>query len=230
MYSLLDFDYIAESLLHDLNDLDKIGDKFEVGSMTYNVIVFPSAKNLKKIIHDYLLNSSSNGGKVTIMGETPSLVDITPEPELISKLVAKSEFIPFTYEAFHESLLPFRESILGFVDPKDPLYLLYTRYKGSILYNLREESDGSRWLFKCNTDKVQQRPNALITLKGTWDLTGLDTINGGKFAKSSRAEAIQVTVGQTSSELILAKPVGFTLEDPNPLLLDRAFHKLPDDT
>ncbi|CDK24863.1 unnamed protein product [Kuraishia capsulata CBS 1993] len=261
LYGLLDFDYISESLLPDLNDLDKISNKFEVGSMAYDAIIVPSAKNLRKTTYDRLLKFASNGGKVIIMGETPSLVEVTPEPELISKLVAESESIPFNYKALHDSLLPFREVGLEFVNPKDPLCLLYSRYKENILYNMREESDGSRWLFMCNTDKVQQRPNALITLKGTWDLTGLDTLNGGEFdlaytvdaernvtefyhtfhilgslllrlipAKSAKYEAAEIVPRKQISELMLAEPVGFSLEDPNPLLLDRAFHKLPDGT
>ncbi|CDK29496.1 unnamed protein product [Kuraishia capsulata CBS 1993] len=181
LYGLLDFDYISESLLPELCDIDKIDSpSLNVGAMNYDVIIVPSAKHLRRTTYDRLLKFASNGGKVVMMGEVPSLIEVTSEPSLISELVAKSTTIPFSRKALREVLTPFREVKLDYVNPKDPFDPTgASRYKDTILYNLREEEDGSRFLFLCNTCKIQSRPNTIITLKGTWDIIGLDTLNGG---------------------------------------------------
>ncbi|QPG75843.1 hypothetical protein FOA43_003226 [Brettanomyces nanus] len=174
LFGLLDFDYVAESLLEDTTKLGEITEQFPCGVMKYDVIVVPSLRTIRRSTLERLEMFAAKGGKVVFMGEVPSLVDAVPTTSP-AELAKECTVIPFTKRALYTTLEPYREIGIDFVDPVDHDCLLYSRLKDSILYNMRQEVDGSRYLFLCNTSTEQKRTGSIITIKGNWDLTIMDT-------------------------------------------------------
>ncbi len=166
---LVDFDYIAESLLP--TQTVKTVNGFTVGEMTYDTVIVPACETLRKTTYDALCAFIKNGGNVIILGEAPTLIDA--EPADTSALCNGSQHVVFGKQPLMNALAEYRD-----VEIQDERGIR----KSNLMYQLREDN-GSKWLFIChNTNPVNPdvipAENITISLNGDWKPTLYDTMTG----------------------------------------------------
>ena len=125
-----------------------------------------------------------------------------------------------------------------------------------LLHQIRTDGE-KRFVFLCNTDRIQEREQTSISLKGDWKLTVLDTLTGDHFPLASERRAghtvarwnfpahgslllllepgwipagIPQPVKRWSERDSLQGPMPVTLSEPNVLLLDQARYRLDDES
>ena len=173
LFGLLDFDFISESLLPQLNNKKNMEDdnRLRVGKMAYDVIVIPNCHTLRSTTVDILEHFSKCGGKVIFTGVTPYLENAAPS-ERIKKLMEKSDYMRFSREAFLEALAPYR-----LIDIRDSS----GNRASNLIYQLREEEE-KKWLFIAHVHKMENpdvpnRENVIIYIKGTWSVTEYNALD-----------------------------------------------------
>lgn len=157
---LLDFDYIAESLLPD--QCRKGGAPLAVGEMKYDTILVPGCETIRSTTLERLEAFRAAGGRLIFVGGVPGLVDAQPS-ERAKILAEQSERVPMEQFALLKALEPerFIEVRKGSGERSDDL-----------LHQLRADGD-ARWLFLCHAfnprNKDVVRPEQLhIRLRGCW--------------------------------------------------------------
>ena len=170
LYGMLDFDYISESLLPALYTESETG--FAVGKMNYDVILIPACETLRKTTVDALTAFLKRGGKVILMGDAPTLMDAKPskKPAALAKLC---ERIGWDKSSLYRALAPYRTIEVRNADGS---------LAGNLLYGARLDGDGKN-LFLCHANgtsrrRVDTKESYVITLKGEFSPTLLDTENG----------------------------------------------------
>lgn len=253
LYGGIDFDFVSESLLPDQKDSSEPG-LFGVGAMKYKAVVVPGMRTIRSTTLDRLERFRASGGHIVFAGEIPSLVDAVPSGRG-EALAARCERVNFDEAGILDSLD--RHRLVGFLykeaneNNPPPSHRVASSLTRSLLHQLREE-DGVRYLFICNTNKVQRMFSAehfTITLPGEWKLDALDTATGESAPVAARygsgttcADAwleaachllLRLEKGQrwhgaslepqaVEEVARLSSPVAVTLDEPNVLLLDKA--------
>lgn len=236
---LVDFDFIAESLLPS-QDVSCAESGLCVGEMSYSTVIVPGMKTIRSSTLEKLEAFSAAGGRVIFMGEIPQLVDVQ-QSSRARELAAKCECIPFSRSAVLAALSA--EADFSMTD-------LSGRQAEDFVYQMREEN-GTRYLFVCNTTKDRGVPAKRynVTLKGEWQVSLLDTTSGAETPLTAQyndntttllwdafaqghlllklqngqrvsAQALTNTIGKELGQL--DSPVRVTLSEPNVLLLDQA--------
>lgn len=246
LFGLLDFDFIAESLLpSQLPHPDTDSSVFTVGQATYDVVVVPGLRTLRETTIEWLERHSAAGGQVIFAGEIPSLIDAQPSDRAI-RLAARTQSIPLTQGRILDALESMREVQIRLKDgsPAD-----------SILMQVRQDGD-QRHIFFCNTDRLDPRPSTRIQIRGEWSLTVMDALTGDTSPLDSVSldgwTQIEHDFTAHGSLLLslspdvlparkvikdhptrsvrwtqrLIDPVPITLSEPNVLLLDTAEYRL----
>ena len=171
----LDFDFISESLLPIQCDTGDIDAKLPVGEMKYSAVLVPPVETLRSSTLERLEKFRAAGGRLIFLGSAPALCDAQPAERGLA-LWEKSEKIPFDRLAILDGLSDLRD-----------LEIRNARGEAAdnLLYQLREDSDGSRWLFIAQSDKpcnqdipAQALPEYRILLRGEYDITIYDTVSG----------------------------------------------------
>jgi hypothetical protein len=249
LFGLVDFDFIAESLLPELCPLDAAAEPcLRVGAMRYDVIVVPNLRTIRATTLDRLERFVAAGGALLFAGEIPSLVDVLPSSRA-RDLAARSVCISHTRGALLGALAPWRELEVRLDDG---------RVSDSLLGQVRDDGD-RRIVFLCNTDRDRERVDTRIVLHGRWEVTVLDTLAGSAWpliatidsgrtalawefsahgslllqldprAEDQSAEAPVGAAPRTRPWVprsLIADPVPVTLAEPNVLLLDQAAYRL----
>ncbi len=250
LFGLLDFDFIAESLLPSLVSDEPQGAQLIMGQAAYDVIVVPNLRTIRATTLASLERFHLAGGRVIFAGEVPSLVDAEPS-DRAHRLAARAESITHTRGQLIMALETVREVDIRLNDgsPAD-----------TILHQIRQDDD-QRYIFFCNTDKLNAFKDARVRLRGTWSITVYDALNG----TTSLLDTVQMN-GWTGftwdftahGSLLIAlfpvkeaevshppsagfsrriltpvgmmiDPVAVTLSEPNVLLLDIAEYRLNDE-
>ena len=252
---LMDFDFIAESLLPSQCDISNIsGIAFPVGQMSYDAVIVPGCETLRSTTLERLEHFRNAGGKVIFMGPAPRYQDAYIN-DRGNKLHERSERIEFERLALLDALSGLRE-----ID-------IFDSSGGraeNLVYQLREETD-CRWLFvahakaPANKDVINCRMLKL-RLAGEWAVTLYNTLTGDITPIPSEAAfgftavsypfydhdslLLRLTKEPTGEPRsipmpdVAAKdsniqrwiwPVPITLEEPNVLLFDMAEYKLGDE-
>jgi hypothetical protein len=190
LFGLIDFDFIAESLLPSLcpNDEgrrtkdesaenDLVGDSsfvvrpsagdspaLAVGEMRYDAVLVPPLRTIRATTLERLEAFQAAGGTVIFAGEAPELVDAVPS-ERARELARRCRQVAFARGAILDAA---RELSARQADgsPAD-----------SLLHQVRADGD-RRYVFFCNTDRERARPATQITIAGEWRVTMLDTMTG----------------------------------------------------
>lgn len=238
---LVDFDFIAESLLPTQAGG---GTGFRVGEMTYDVVIVPPMRTIRSSTLERLEAFAEGGGTILFADAAPGLVDVVPS-DRATQLAARCGRAPFAREAIVGALVPWGEvSVKG--ANGQPVY--------SLVSQIRQEGD-DRYLFVCNTNRREDAGNTLLRLRGEWDVTWLDTMTGTtqsltswvedgwtvlerefpacghllarltpRVADRTRVEPTRATgSGRPRPEVgLLCEPARIELSEPNVLLLDRA--------
>lgn len=171
LFSQLDFDFIAESLLPSQFEASEDG-KMHVGQMAYDVILVPGCETVRGTTLDCLEKFAAAGGEVLFMGEAPEFVDAL-KSERAKDLYAKCRRIGFSQSALVKALEGCRE-----VEIRQGNGSLSDR----TLYQLREDGD-CRWLFAVNgrymiSEDVPLSEVTTFRLKGLWNVEEYDTMTG----------------------------------------------------
>ncbi len=255
LFGLIDYDFIAESLLPDLCPLENAAAlALPVGAMRYEAVVVPALRTIRAATLDRLERFAAAGGAVVFAGEVPSLVDAAPSRRP-GALAARCIRVALARGALLGALAPYRDVEVRHADGE---------MANALLHQVRDDGD-RRHIFLCNTDRQRSRDAARIALAGRWDVTRLDTFDGSVHALPTRHDGDRTILmwsfpahghlllslcpvgsagaggGQPASEpgpaplsrqitrSLLADPVPVTLSEPNVLLLDRAAYRLNDE-
>lgn len=189
LYGTIDFDFIAESLLPDLNEGQTEEPTLKAGVMNYDVVLVPNCRTLRSSTLEILEKFKARGGRVIFAGETPWLEGAVPSDRgrLLSE---KCERIPFSKNRILQALKPIKE-----VDIKEK----DGRASTNLIYQMREEGQ-DRWLFIAHVNRTTKTTEGAIviggeeakmknqdlpweedlqiTLKGEWELTVYDAMTG----------------------------------------------------
>ncbi|KAK1992711.1 family 2 glycoside hydrolase [Colletotrichum falcatum] len=250
LHGLVDFDFIAESLLPDQIGED-ISTPLKVGHCEYEVIVLPELRTIRSSTLDVVKRFAAAGGKVIIAGDGPVLVDAQVAPPDVDMNIE-----PSTRVAWRES------DILSAVSESRDLKveLKGGRLAETLLYQMRRDGD-EMFMFICNTDRDNPYDTS-VNIKGDWDVEILDTFTGETHHQRSRyiggwttfehrfegcaslllrlypVPAEDLSSVTIAEELVSAPPekqtVGLKLDEvilsePNVLMLDYALYRIDDD-
>lgn len=244
LFNLIDFDFICESRLPELNE--KGGAPLMVGKMAYRTVLVPGLETMRKTTLERLKAFRNAGGRLVFLGDCPHLVDAESSDE-VRDLFEKSEHLPFTASAIANALESERIVDIRQMDgSRTSVYL----------HQLRQDGDG-RWLFIArgknpeNPDK-DEAPVLTISVKGEAAPILYDTQTGsikplpadykeGKtfirwrfylhdslllYLKSGRSNVSGSAKEDTGFEEAVSsrcpETVPVTLAEPNALLLDMA--------
>lgn len=249
-HGLIDFDFVAESLLEPATVPAGARGKptFTVGRMRYEAVVVPALRTIRRRTLQRLADFAAAGGRVVFAGAPPTLVDARPSPAA-GRLAKDCISAPFTERAILSALEPVRDVAARLPDGGAPT---------TLVHQLR--ADGrDRLLFVANVDRHRSAPAVTLRTRGAWDITLLDTSDG-----RMRQLAGTVSRGMTSfsydfpahGHLLVAlsprskrsdrqrhssdgprrlvecgrltEPIGFELDEPNVLPLTQAEWRLND--
>jgi len=171
---LIDFDYICESTLPLYCKLGEIdGNGFPVGEMNYNVVVVPALETMRKSTLQRLETFKKAGGRLIFLGEAPKYIDAIPDEDG-KKLWEASERIAFERLSILAALENIRE-----LEIRESSGARTT----DLLYLLREEEGGVRWLFVAHGENpvnpdLPRGDTIRLRVKGEWAAALYDTISG----------------------------------------------------
>ncbi len=174
LYGLIDFDFIAESLLPQLqsDDAPDLAEGFVVGAMEYEVILVPNCVTLRKTTMERLRTFVKRGGKVVFTGKIPTHIDAVRSIE-IEDFITDCTRIEFNENEILKSLIPYRS-----VDVRNAQGMR----TDNMLYQVRSDGD-SRWLFLSHSEKMPnpdlpKREELVIRIEGSWKITKYDPFTG----------------------------------------------------
>jgi len=191
---LIDFDYICESTLpRYCKTADINANGFPVGAMKYDVIIVPAMETLRQTTLERLEAFRNAGGRLLFLGEPPAYLDAYIN-DGGRKLWERSERIGFERLRILDALKDIREiDIRGSSGSQT----------GDLLYQLREEADGVRWLFiaHAGNPKNPDLPKGdiiRIRVRGEWAATLYETTSG---------EIISLPVDQQNGWTTVVQPL-----------------------
>lgn len=189
LYGTIDFDFIAESLLPELNNGQQEVSALKAGEMNYDVILVPNCMTLRSTTLEILEKFRNRGGRVIFAGDVPSLENAVPS-ERGRKLAQRSEHISFGKNQLLRALKPIREVEIKEADGTASI---------NLIYQMREEGE-NRWLFvshvkrvvpedehhmviggirnKMASEDLPVEEHLKITIDGEWKITLYDTMTG----------------------------------------------------
>ncbi|MDC7286671.1 glycosyl hydrolase [Blautia schinkii] len=159
LYGTIDFDFIAESLLPELNEGQQEDCTLKAGCMNYDVVLVPNCKTLRSSTLEILEKFRERGGRVIFAGELPSLADAYPS-DRGKELAHKSEIIPFSKQQLLKALRPIREVEIKEADGSA---------SGNLIYQMREEGE-NRWLFLAHVNRTQEADSMAIVIGGVQEI------------------------------------------------------------
>lgn len=172
LYGTIDFDFISESLLEQLEQMPKKGNGFVVGEMCYDVILVPNCLTLRNNTLKCLKQFVKNGGQVIFAGRIPTYVAAEKSREPV-KMAEECIQIPFT-----------KQTILDVLDSYRTLNIRDSSgiRSSNLLYQMRQDGE-NRWLFIAHSEK----PESLDTIReeiwtvstfGIWTVEQWDALDG----------------------------------------------------
>ncbi|EHL01716.1 hypothetical protein M7I_2354 [Glarea lozoyensis 74030] len=164
LHALLDFDFIAESLLPDQSP-KIVGKKLHVGACEYDVVLVPNLRTIRSTTLKVLRQFSKSGGKVIFAGSVPDLVDAAVPRT--NPTIDNSQSVFWTQHNILSVLEEHRE-IRIVTDQGDPTV--------NLIYQMRQDDD-KRFVFICNRDR-NNPVQSVIKLKGYWEVEELNSITG----------------------------------------------------
>jgi hypothetical protein len=166
----IDVDLVSESLL-PLHPAQDDSPHLKVGEMSYDVLVIPSVVTIRSTTLDRLERFTAAGGTVILIGDAPALVDGAPRQRAATAAASWTRCAG-SKRALLSALAPWRDI---------ELIKNGTRVIGPV-YQLREESDGTRILFVCSTNHHPHAKTdgvgATLRIRGRFHLELIDTATG----------------------------------------------------
>lgn len=173
LFGLLDFDFISESLLPDLQpNLPTPGEGFVVGQMKYDVIVVPNCMTLRETTIDRLMAFAEGGGTVIVTGADPRFMD-GAESGRPQELMKVCHQVPFGKRQLLNAMEEFR--LIDVVSDSG--------IRTDNLISQFRKDKNEDWLFlahvypMANPDLPVMERNT-VRVKGYYEVTEYDTLNG----------------------------------------------------
>ncbi|WQF76493.1 Putative class I glutamine amidotransferase [Colletotrichum destructivum] len=168
LHGLVDFDFIAESLLS--NQIDRtveVSAPLKVGHCEYDVVILPNLRTIRSFTLDVVKKFAAAGGKVIIAGAGPVLVGAQYPPPEISLDIEPCTKVDWN-----------KDDILSIVSESRELKIDLKQGgpTQTLLYQLRQDGE-ERFLFVCNTDRTNPY-DTVVNIKGEWDVEIMDTFTG----------------------------------------------------
>ena len=246
LYGTLDFDFISESLLKDqFGGADKT---FNVGKMAYDVIIVPACETIRQTTLDALNEFASNGGKIIIMGEIPTMVDAVAS-EAPADLAQKCERISWSKSKLYEALKAYRT-----IEIRDKR----GNPSDNLMYQLRDDGEGKN-LFICHVNNtlrtaIDEKERYTVRIKGEFKPVLMDSLTGETscypasyydgdtlidwecYSQSSillrlepgKTETIKTEAEEKGELEYLSDEMEIVLDEPNVCVLDMAEWKIDD--
>ena len=176
LFGTIDFDFISEALL-PAQVKKTVGAKLAVGEMKYDAIILPGMETIRQSTLDILQAYVRRGGKLIIMGNTPTCIDakLADFPKSIQN---KAISVPFSSTALLDALETERE--IRIVEDSG-------KTSQNLIYNMRRDGD-EKWLFIAHavepetvedfTIAAYKPQNITVSIKGNYDITLYDTLTG----------------------------------------------------
>jgi len=207
LHGLLDFDYVAESLLPSQQEDLPDSDSFAVGAMRYDAVVVPALRTIRATTLDRLEAFADAGGRVLFAGRVPDHVDAIPG-DRAERLAGRCERLPFERPALLASLEDLRE-----IDVRDG----GGGRPDDCLAQIRVDSERRHAVLCCTRRerRIATRPwspgdsDYEIRFPGRWRVLGNDTLTGERRAQPCRHEAGRTVVRWTPT---VAGSLAVTLE------------------
>ncbi len=247
LFGTVDFDLVSESLLPGQCEALPATDKLQVGQMTYDTVLVPDMITIRSTTLDRLEAFAENGGKVIFAGNVPKLVDAVPSERAL-KLAEKCTCVQFNRAEILDALQDTR-----LVEIRDGKGKMST----NLFYQMRQDNEG-RWLFVCHVNRknnlLDKKEKYYVRVKGSWNPVLYNTITGEitrikgvqekdwtmikfhLFAEDSVLVYLEPKAPEEIAEIpepkvaahTIDKLSGYTLEEPNALVLDYAEYKFDD--
>ncbi|MFW5845654.1 MAG: glycosyl hydrolase [Planctomycetota bacterium] len=171
---LVDFDFLAESLLEDLLGAAADG-AVQVGRMRYNCIVLPDLSSLRPATLRACQRLLDAGGRVLLLGRMPTLIEggASEEP---AALAQRCERLPWDRRLLLQALSDLREVAVDEATSGAFPWLVH---------QIRRVDD-ERLVFCCNRSNEEQACDlngAILRVRGTWAVTRCDTTSGKRSAE-----------------------------------------------
>lgn len=169
LYGILDFDYIAESLLEDM---PAGGQGFSAGKMKYDVILVPGCLTLRENTVRRLEEFVEKGGNVFFIGQIAKYVGAKRSGRVL-ELAEKCVKLPFAKHEILQALEPYR-----MLDIRNPAGIPAV----NLLYQMREDGE-KRWIFISHGEKPHsldriEAEKLTISVPGTWKVEEYDALDG----------------------------------------------------
>ena len=249
LFGGMDFDFISESLLPELC-AGEVGKTLKVGEMEYDVIVIPECETLRTSTYDILDRFAKAGGEIVIIGEEPKYENSCPgkRGELLKQ---NAKQIPYRKDRVIEALEAYKEIEIRKESGtliENMLYQMRQDENGRWLFLCR----GTRPYNK----HISKYEDVAIRIKGMWKVVLYNTCNGQKETITYNAcggyttirrrlydydslllwlepcdsgcEYQEVSKEEKTQAVRVPSSVGYTLSEPNALLLDLAEYRLDD--
>ena len=175
LYGTLDFDFISESLLPELTDLDTISQEgLSVGEMNYEAIVVPNCVTIRRSTLERLKAWKELGGKVIFAGEIPSYIDAVASNE-VKEFATTCICIPFTKTSLLNSLEDERT-----VEIRNPMGLR----SDNLIYQMRKEGKNQIFFLshvnKMKNPDLPKKEAYTISFKGIYQVVCYNPLDGTK--------------------------------------------------
>lgn len=182
LFGMIDFDYIAESLLPELWEENRVGE------MEYDTIVVPNCKILRKTTLDFLKAMEKKGKKIIFTGEIPTLID-APKDDSVKQFAAECTYVDFSKDTLLRALDEDRILDIHFEGNKflkKPWHKKNWDGERTEKYIYQCRKTGKAEYFFIANGRAMDNPDSAkedkirVTLKGLRDITLLNPLDGTK--------------------------------------------------
>ncbi len=251
LFGNIDFDFLAESLL-PIQDVHIENGRLCVGQMQYDAILVPGCETLRNTTVEYLSNFAKEKGVIIFAGQEPEYVDAVPSPTG-KELAAKCIRIPFDKIAVLNSLEFCREVEIRRPDGMRAEQFLYQiredeENRWMFLANgkvpkTQDLSNGLQYQIRikgnwkveiCDTQNVEISHKPAVVRNGWTVFEQIMYIHDSLLLRLTPGEnenLVQETDTMKKAESLIRdgknipQPEGFSLEEPNAMLLDQCEYR-----
>ena len=244
LFGLVDFDYLSEGLMKDRPPMIEDG-RLRMGEMAYEAVIVPPMLTLRAQTLDCLNRFLDGGGRVICVGAPARFVDARPA-DGAAELAKRAEKADST------------DALLAMLEPFKPLRIEVRGedVRSDLAARLIEDHD-CRWLFVCHaSQQPPEVMDISVEIHGRYAVTLYDAMAGKTRAvdfdatgdvtrvpwRLYREDALLLRLDpikeaqrrhhecedQPAAETIIPEIRGFSLAEPNALVIDRAEYRLDD--
>jgi len=138
-----DFDYGDEAIMKDMASVSKVDGVpvLKVGQMAYKTVMVGNMATIRTSTLDLLKKFAEAGGKIILVGDAPSMVDVTVSDDAASFLAQNAISVPYTREGVEEALIATVPRMASVKWAENPDQI------SAILCQVRKDADRTTYVF-----------------------------------------------------------------------------------